>query len=180
MIHPGGVRLGRYTAAMRASRVAAGMVAAAVVVALAAGASGGATNIARVDEYIDAPRALLGETRDDVLRALGPPVDRDTRRRATFRDPTVSRTVERLRYPGLAVELAGRLVRVELTAPLYRLPWGLDVGVRREALAAALGEPEQASDTRVRYLYSDGFPKTVTFHIDDGVVRRIDWEYWLE
>lgn len=140
----------------------------------------GATDIARVDEYIDAPRRLFGDTDDEVLRALGPPVSRGTRRRATFRDPAVTRTVDRLAYPGLVVELHGRLVRVELTAPVHRLPWGLDVGAPRAALATVLGEPQEVSDTRVRYLYSDGFPKTVTFHIEDDRVRRIDWEYWLE
>lgn len=152
----------------------------ALAVVVASGALAGATDIVRVDQYIDAPRTVFGDSHDEVSRTLGPPVRRETRRRATFRDPAVSRTVDRLAYPGVVVELYGRLVRVELTSPGHRLPWGLDVGAPRAAVTAVLGEPQEASDTRVRYLYSDGFPKTVTFHIEAGRVRRIDWEYWLE
>lgn len=155
-------------------------VALTVAVAVASGTLAGATDIARVDEYIDAPRTVFGDSHDEVLRALGPPLGRGTRLRGTFRDPAVRRTVERLAYPGLVVELYDRLVRVELMAPGHRMPWGLDVGAPRAALAAVLGAPQESSDTRVRYLYSDGFPKTVTFHIESGRVHRIDWEYWLD
>ena len=138
------------------------------------------TDIVNVDTFIDAPRALFGETGPDVLRVLGPPAQQDTRRRATFRDATVSREVERLTYPGLVVEHRGRLVRVELTSPGRDLPFRLDVGAPRPAVEQALGQPQLASDDRVVYLYSDAFPKTVTFHFVDSRVRKIEWEYWIE
>jgi hypothetical protein len=138
------------------------------------------TDIVNVDTFIDAPRALFGETGPDVLRALGPPAQHDTRRRATWRDATVTREVERLTYPGLVVEHRGRLVRVELTEPGRVLPFRLDVGASRPAVEHALGQPQLASDERVVYLYSDAFPKTVTFHFFDSRVRKIEWEYWIE
>jgi hypothetical protein len=133
-----------------------------------------------VDAFIDAPRALLGETGADVIRALGPPLQLDTRRRATFRDSTVTREVERLTYPGLIVEHRGRLVRVELTGPGRTLPFQLGVGASRVVVEQALGQPQLAADDRVVYLYSDAFPKTVTFHLANGRVRKIEWEYWIE
>lgn len=150
-----------------------------VLLATPAGASG-PTDVARVDAFLDAPRALFGDTEPEVLRRLGPPVERHARSRATFRDPSVRRRVERLVYPGVVVEVHERVVRVELRAPDPRLPWGLGVGVSRATVETALGEPQESSDRRVRYIESDGFPKTVTFHFEDGRVLRIDWEYWLE
>jgi hypothetical protein len=138
------------------------------------------TDIGKVDTFIDAPRLLFGETGEDVLRALGPPAQQDTRRRATFRDATVTREVARLTYPGLVVEHRSRLVRVELTEPGRVLPFRLDVGASRPAVEHTLGQPQLASDERVVYLYSDAFPKTVTFHFLDSRVRKIEWEYWIE
>jgi hypothetical protein len=133
-----------------------------------------------VDEFIDAPRVLFGETEADVVRRLGQPASRDTRMRPSFSDPTVTRRVERLVYQGIVVELQGRLVRVELTAGDHPLPWGLSVGAQRQVVEDVLGRPQRATDDSLLYLYSDGFPKTVTFQFRDGRVRRIEWEYWIE
>ncbi len=157
------------------------MLALPVVFAVTVSATAqGRTDIRKVDEFIDAPRALFGETPSDVLRTLGPPAAQDTRRRETYRDPTVTRVVQRLTFAGVVVELSTRLVRLELTAPGYSLPWGLDVGTPRQTVESVLGEPQRTLAGSVLYLYSDGFPQTVTFHFADNRVRKIEWEYWID
>src|SRR3989442_12997725 len=45
----------------------------ALLVIPGAGAAAGPTDIARVDDYIDAPRALFGRTRAELERRLGAP-----------------------------------------------------------------------------------------------------------
>lgn len=142
--------------------------------------AGATTDIVKVDEFIDAPRALFGDTLATVVSRLGPPMGEDTRTRATLRDPTVMRRVQRLTYPGMRLEIRDRLVAAEITTPGHGLPWGLDVGASRATVEAMLGDGQDTADDRLLYLYSDGFPKTVTFHLSDGRVRKIEWEYWLD
>jgi hypothetical protein len=129
----------------------------------------GPTAIAAVDDVIDAPRVLFGETAEQIERTLGAP----TSRRADG---------EELVYPGvvLRVHKGRRLVGIRVTDPRYALPTGLRVGASRTDVEAALGEAQQMTDERYLYLYSDGFPKTVEFYFTDNRVRRIEWTYWVE
>src|SRR5213596_3475668 len=112
----------------------------------------GPTLIPQVDEFIDAPRALFGRTRAEIERVLGVPP-----------------------YPGVVIRYspASALTSVAITAPTYRLPQGR--GVER-----LLGEPQEMTEGRYLYLYSDGYPDTVEFYFRDGHVRRIEWNYWAE
>ena len=142
--------------------------------------AGGGTDIVKVDEFIDAPRVLFGDSLPTVIHRLGSPVAEDSRTRGALRDPTLMRRVQRLSYPGLRIEIRDRLVAVEITTPGHGLPWGLDVGASRAAVEATFGEAQDAAEDRLQYLYSDGFPKTVTFHLRDGRVRKIEWEYWVD
>jgi hypothetical protein len=144
----------------------------ALAAALALGAAGAAraqgvagTDIARVDQFIDAPRAIFGRTRADVERALGATADPDARE---------------VRRPGVTLRFRprGALERVRITAPRFGLPLGLDIGAPREAIGRVLGEPQAEDDARVMYLYSDGYPDTVEFYFAGGRVSRIDWTYW--
>src|SRR5881397_1393910 len=82
-------------------------------------AAAGPTAIARVDDYIDAPRALFGRTRTELERRLGVP------------------TQERLRagtivlfWPGLAVAMSpsAQVAAISVRAAGRPLPDGLDVG----------------------------------------------------
>jgi hypothetical protein len=95
----------------------------------------------------------------------------------SFRDAAVFRPVRRLVYPGLVIEVldAGRLRRVRIGAPGRGLPFGLDVGSQREEVERVLGEPQEAADGHLMYLYSDGYPDTVHFLLRDGRVRGIEW-----
>lgn len=149
----------------------------ALVLTWLVGAAGAApTSIARVDDVIDAPRALFGRTRAEIERRLGPP----TTTRAV-RLGTAGPAAEELAYPGLVLRLAGpALARVRLSSPAWHLPHGLGVGATRRHVEATLGEPQGADDTRVMYLYSDGYPDTVEFRIRDGRVERIEWTYWVD
>jgi hypothetical protein len=40
-----------------------------------------------------------------------------------------------------------------------------------------LGEPQEADDSHLMYLYSDGYPDTVHFHLRSGRVREIEWNF---
>jgi hypothetical protein len=139
----------------------------------------GPTDIVRVDDYIGAPRALFGRTGADVERTLGPPFQTEPGRVPSFRDPAVFRPARRLSYPGLVIEVleTGRLRRVRIGAPGRGLPFGLDVGSPREEVERILGEPQETADSHLMYLYSDGYPETVHFHLRDGRVRGIEWNF---
>ena len=137
------------------------------------------TDIVHVDDYIDAPRALFGQTGAEVERALGPPLRAEAGAVATYRDPAVFRATRRLSYPGLLIDLldTGRLRRVRIAAPGRGLPLGLDVGSPREDLERVLGEAQEIDDGHLMYLYSDGYPDTVHFLLRDGRVRAIEWNF---
>jgi hypothetical protein len=151
------------------------------LVAVAPGRTGavGPTEIVRVDDYIGAPRALFGRTGADVERTLGPPGATEAGRVPSFRDASVFRPARRLVYPGLVLEVleTGRLRRVRIGAPGWGLPFGLDVGSSREEIERVLGEPQEAADSHLMYLYSDGYPDTVHFHLREGRVRGIEWNF---
>jgi hypothetical protein len=161
----------------RGRRLRSALAGLALLGPTAAGA--GPTDIARVDELIGAPRARLGRTGAEVERALGPP--RETARVVvpTYLDPRVFLVARRLRWPGLAVDVleSGRIRRVLAEGAGLALPAGLAVGRSREDVEAALGEAQRATDGLLLYLHSDGYPETVRFHLRDGVVQRIEWDY---
>lgn len=144
-----------------------------------AAVAAGPTDIVRVDDYIGAPRALFGRTGAEVERTLGPPPQVEAGAVASYRDPAVFRSTRRLSYPGLVIDVleTGRLRRVRIAAPGRGLPFGLDVGSPREAVERVLGEPQETADSHLMYLYSDGYPETVHFHLRDGRVRGIEWNF---
>ena len=145
----------------------------------AAAGAAGPTDIVRVDDYIGAPRALFGRTVADVEWTLGPPLQAEAGAVSTYRDPTVFRPTRRLSYPGLVIDVleTGRIRRVRIGAPGRGLPFGLDVGSPREEVERVLGEPQEAADSHVMYLYSDGYPDTVHFQLRAGRVRGIEWNF---
>jgi hypothetical protein len=138
--------------------------------------------IPRVDDLIDAPRTLFGRTRLDIEARLGPPVARGRAPLASGRDPAVLRPADELRYPGLTLQFVddARLARAVVTTASYTLPHGLAVGTAADRVQDVLGEPQEASSTRLLYLYSDGYPDTVELYVRDGRVSRIEWTYWVE
>ena len=154
-------------------------VTAAVLLVAVAGAEqarGGPTDIAAVDEFIDAPRSVFGKTRAEVERSLGAPVAVHARSHA---GSAGAGAVEELAYAGLIVRLhsTSALAGVVITSPGFRLPRGLGVDVLRSRVEATLGEPTRQTDPRAMYLSSDGYPDTVEFHFRDGAVSRIEWHY---
>lgn len=134
-------------------------------------APAGPTDIARVDDYIDAPRALFGRTRAELERRLGAPASE--RRRG---DGVA------LSWPGLEVALSrsARVAGVIVYAAGRPLPHGLDVGAPRARVEAVLGEPVETTDERWFYPDADGFPNSVEFFFREGRVTRIEWRFWAE
>jgi hypothetical protein len=153
------------------------MVAVAVVPLASAAVPTRPTDIVAVDEVIDATRALFGRTAAAVRRTLGePPV---SGARAMPGAGRVQGVVE-LTYPGVVIAVAresSALRRVEITQARWALPRGLNVGVPRGHVEAALGEPQLATDVSALYLYSDGYPDTVEFFFRGDRVQRIEWLY---
>jgi hypothetical protein len=149
------------------------------VLGLGAARAAGPTDIVRVDDYIGAPRALFGRSGAEVERALGVPLQAEPGAVATYRDPAVFRSTQQLSYPGLVIDLldTGRVRRVRIGAPGRGLPFGLDVGSPREDVERVLGEAQAAANGHLMYLYSDGYPDTVHFHLRDGRVRAIEWNF---
>jgi hypothetical protein len=147
---------------------------AAIVLALAVIAvseAAGRTEIARVDDYIDAPRALFGRTRVDLERRLGTPVNE-----------RVQPDGVALSWPGLEIMLSpsARVVGVVVHAAGRALPLGLDVGATTADVQATLGEPVELTDERAVYTDADGFPNSVEFLFRGGRVTRIRWRFWAE
>jgi len=149
----------------------AAVVAVLLLAALAAPSAAGPTDIARVDEYIDAPRALFGRTRAEIESRLGAPASERSRMDGVF-----------LSWPGLDIALSrsARVAGVVVRAPGRPLPHGLEVGTPRTRVEAVLGEATDLTDERSVYLDSDGFPNSVEFFFRDGRVSRIEWRFWAE
>src|SRR2546423_14197514 len=124
-----------------------------LVVVVGAAAAAGPTDIARVDEFIDAPRALLGRTRAELERTLGPPAEVRARAGAAVL----------LSWPGLdiAVSRSSRVAAVVLRAAGRPLPHGLDVGTPRARVQAVVGGAPDAAGERGAPLHADGVPHSV-------------------
>jgi hypothetical protein len=155
---------------------------AAALLAPAPAGAVGPTAIPRVDDLIDAPRALFGTTRAAVERTLGQPPSVQSRPLPHLLDPAVMETAQELAYPGalISVTPSGALRRVEITTAAWRLPHGLGVGATRRHVEAMLGEPQEMTDGRYLYLYSDGYPRTVELYFREERVYRLEWNYWAE
>ena len=155
----------------------------AILLALAAFAADGdalgRTDIVAVDDFIDAPRALFGRTREAVERALGAPPTVRGRTLSAGPGPPAE-AVDELAYPGLVVTVSHRSTTVrgvQITQPRWTLPRALNVGVERRRVEETLGEPQLTSDASVLYLDADGFPNTVEFHFRGDRVHRIEWSF---
>ncbi|MGH7355212.1 MAG: hypothetical protein ACRELS_11660 [Candidatus Rokuibacteriota bacterium] len=169
-----------------------------VLLALAPAVTGaadaiGPTDIARVDEIIDAPRALFGRTRAEIERRLGAPVATEARSLPRHTHPDLRDRVEDLAYAGVTLGvIAGAaggssptggsspLRRVLVTGDGVPLPRALTVGAERRRVEQVLGEPQELTQARYLYLYADGFPDTVEFFFRGDRVYRIEWNYSVQ
>src|SRR5215470_16761780 len=100
------------------------LVALVALAAPAVAAGAGQTDIVAVDDFIDAPRALFGRTREAVERTAGPPLS--VRAGALEATPTAPvEPAEQLAYAGLVITVSRRssaVRRVEITEPRWTLP----------------------------------------------------------
>jgi hypothetical protein len=117
------------------------------------------TDIVAVDDFVDAARTVFGRTRGQVERGLGSPSQVRARTLADGVGP--AEAVDELIDPGVAILVSRRSAavrRMVLSEARASLPRGLTVGVAREEVERALGEPQTASDASMMYRYADGFP----------------------
>src|SRR2546425_12373156 len=121
----------------------------ALLVIPGAGAAAGPSDTARLDDYIDAPRALFGRTRAELERWLGaPPQER-------LRAGTIV-----LSWPGLEVAMSrlARVAAISVRAAGRPLPYGLDVGAPRTRVEAGLGPAQGPTGQRAFYLRAARVP----------------------
>jgi hypothetical protein len=117
------------------------------------------TDVVAVDDFVDAARTVFGRTRGQVERGLGSPSQVRARTLADGVGP--AEAVDELIDPGVAILVSRRSAavrRMVLSEARASLPRGLTVGVAREEVERALGEPQMASDASMMYRYADGFP----------------------
>src|SRR3989442_8643745 len=121
----------------------------ALLVIPGAGAAAGPTDIARVDAYIDAPRAMFGRTRAELERRLGAPAQE------RLRAGTIV-----LSWPGLEVAMSrsARVAAISVRAAGRPLPYGLDVGAPRTRVEAVPGQAQDTTDEPALYLDARGVP----------------------
>jgi hypothetical protein len=147
----------------------AGVLLALLLLLAGSAAEAGPTDIAAVDEYIDAPRALFGRTRAECEERLGPPASERQRADGVA-----------LSWPGLDIVLSrsARIAGVVVRAAGRPLPHGLDIGASRARVQAVLGDALDTADEHAVYRDSDGFPNSVEFFFRSGRVTRIEWRFW--
>lgn len=142
-----------------------------LVLALASTARAGSTDIARVDDYIDAPRVLFGRTLAELERRLGAPASHRPRDAGAI-----------LIWPGLEISASpsGRVAGVIVRAAGHALPYGLDIGTPRARVETVLGVASEMTDERYVYPDADGFPNSVEFVFREGRITRIEWRFWAD
>ena len=98
--------------------------------------------------------------------------------------PYTARRLRSLVVPLLCVALAARAEAIGPTVitrvdDLIDAPRAL-FGRTRAQVERTLGEPQELTEGRYLYLYSDGYPDTVEVYFRDHRVYRIEWNYWTE
>src|SRR5207248_9597362 len=90
----------------------------------------------------------------------------------------VPRRAATLRRPAARAEAIGPTV-ITRVDDLIDAPRTL-FGRTRAQVEGTLGEPQELTEGRYLYLYSDGYPDTVEVYFRDHRVYRIEWNYWTE
>jgi hypothetical protein len=132
-----------------------------------------------------------GTTERDIRRILGTPDDVTTEPFQNQHDSTKTDTILRLKYRDLTLALyrvteSGKdiLLQVILSRAGRPLPFGLDIGTRREdivALRAPTGE--SLDDERLETLEYQGSmesPGLFRFVLRRDRVQRIEWAYFID
>ena len=132
-----------------------------------------------------------GDTEASLLNCLGTPLEITVDTIANIHtgepDNILDITYPGIRYTIYRVLADGKeiLFRVEALAPTEALALGIRVGVAWSHVLQELGAPtrEDQSSTGsfvARYVVDQFVEETVTFWVDDGIVSKIIWGYYID
>lgn len=132
-----------------------------------------------------------GTTEDEIRRSLGAPDEVTLEPYPNQHDTTKTDTIVRLMYRDLTVALyrvtessADILLQVVLSRSGRGLPFGIDVGTRREEVAAIRAPTRESLDDdrneTLEYQGSMESPGLVRFVLRRDRVQRIEWVYFID
>lgn len=132
-----------------------------------------------------------GTTERAIRRTLGEPDKVTTEPFQNQHDSTKTDTILRLQYRDLTVALyrvtesrADILLQVILARAGRRLPFGIDVGTRKEDVVALLGSTREGLDEdrneTLEYQGTMESPGVVRFVLRRDRVQRIEWVYFID
>lgn len=144
-----------------------------------------------VDRSDEVPlqRLLQAQLRGDgglVLAELPEPNATDSRAVENRHMPGQTDTIRTMDYGGLRivtydVATGGRLLQsVVLETTDYDTPEGVRIGMARDSVLAAYGEPDRREDGALVYGLSPEVPNEVRFDLQAGRVQRISWSFYVD
>lgn len=131
-----------------------------------------------------------GTTERAIRRILGAPDDVSAEPFQNQHDSTKTDTIIRLKYRDVTVALyrvtesrADILLHVLLSRAGRRLPFGIDIGTRRDDVVAILAPTREGLDGELETLEYQGpmdSPGVVRFMLRRDRVQRIEWVYFID
>lgn len=126
----------------------------------------------------------LGDSIAEIKQNLGPPTSEKVERVPDHSPTDATKEIHTLDYAGLSVEvdrLGGskpreNLIRLTITDGKYKTRMGLTIGASQSEVERILGEPWVENGA---FLYEEDIG-LVTFSFRNGVVRKIQWEWYAE
>ena len=136
-----------------------------------------------LDDFLSAPRDLFGATVQSVTRRLGEPERTSFELLESPHDPKMRNVRATLVYPGATVTIlnvlcceSSLLEKVRLTdRSLLAFP---DTG---RAVRERFGRPRHSRANRLAYeIENEVGADTITFELENGRVRAVEWKYFID
>ena len=133
--------------------------------------------------FLSQPKELLGTSIATVTRRLGAPAETSFVLIASPHEPKMRNVRATLEYPGITVTILtvlccdqSLLERVRVTDPAI-----LEFPRTASAVRAQFGKPAQTrADRLVYHVENDVGIDAITFELDGGRVRAVQWQYFVD
>jgi hypothetical protein len=132
----------------------------------------------------------LGESRSEVIAALGAPISKTGDTLRNWHDTTVVDSLVTLRYPKLEVEffvgVGGKEFPtvVSVSDSNVRLPIGIGIGATQLALERVFGGPDfrtvRGDSVFMRFSVPGEVDNELVFVLVANAVRKIEWAYYVD